>query len=271
MRLLPMLFVTLLLLPPAGVAHAQEPCAPDFAVGRPDPVGVETITTLRPSAKGAERVEVEWGDGARSVEPADDDGDALALHRFARPGPVVTTLVAVCAGERRSEPIRLELQVLPPCGERRGRTILQPDCDDARGSLIVSDVGGQAPADWLDAPCRDALRVDVVRPPGDQPRARAADCVLPTRRPLAGPLYTYRGSRVTLEFEAPVRGVTVYALGRGLRPVRIGGALAAGPRGHTWRFRIPRGVSRRLDRLAMTAYRAGVVDRYLIGLRLMRR
>jgi hypothetical protein len=257
---------------PAPTAAAAEPgdadCAPGFSVVRPHPVSVETVTRIDADATGIERIEVDWGDGARSVEPTGRGAGVTAFHRFRRDGPVDVVVVPVCAGDARGSAVRLRLEVLPPCARRRDRSVTEPDCDDARASLMLADVGGQSGADWVDAPCRDTWRTETVRAPGDPPRARKADCLADFGNPLVGPLYTRPGSAIRLTFGAPVRRAVVRIGTRTHSLHRVAEARPVTRSGREWRFRLSRPGSRRLRRLYVVAFRPGQTDWYVIDLRL---
>ena len=255
----------------AATATAEPACAPRFGVVRPDPVSVETVTLIEATADGAERVEVEWGDGARSVEPVSRGGGVVAYHRYSSSGLVEVVATAVCAGETRGPSVRVRVDVLPPCARRRDASVTASDCDDARGSLVVSDVGGQASATWVDAPCRDTGSIEIVRPPGDAPRARAADCVASVGRSVVGPLYTRPGAAVRLTFGAPAQRVVVRTGSPARGVLRVGDARRVNRTGRAWRIRLPSPTSRRLTRLYVVAFRPGEVDHYFIHLRLPRR
>lgn len=250
-----------------GPALADDPsCAPGLEVARPHPVSVETVTLIEARAKGAERVEVDWGDGARTAEPAGGEAGVVAYHRFTRAGPVDVVVVPVCAGEVRGRAVRLALEVLPPCAQRRDSSVTEPDCDRARGTLIVSDVGGQSLADWIDAPCRDTGHTETVRAPGDTPRARQADCSLMLGNPLVGPLSTRPGASIRLTFDAPVRRAVVRIGTRTHSLRRLADARPVSRSGRGWRFRLRRPASPRLTRLYVVAFRPGQIDRYVIDL-----
>lgn len=245
---------------------AQPECAPGFGVVRPDPVSVETVTQIEAHAAEAERVEVDWGDGARSVEPLRGRRSVVAYHRFTRAGPVEVVVTPVC-GETRGRSVRLQLEVLVPCAQRRDRSVSASDCDDARASLIIADIGGQASADWVDVPCRDGMTMDVVRPPGDVPTARQADCALPRVGSLVGPLYARRGGSIRLTFGAPARRVVLRRGTRTRSVSRLGDARPVNRSGRAWRFRLPPRSSRRLRRLYIVAFRPDQTDHYVIDLR----
>jgi hypothetical protein len=251
----------------AAPASAQDACAPGLTVKRPHPVSVETITPITVSAAGASTVQVDWGDGAHTIEPVTQDGNALALHRFGRPGPRPVIVTATCPTGTSAAPVLLRLNVFPPCERRRGPSVAEADCDTARGELVLSDIGGQAPAGWVDSPCRDSGHVDQVQAPGDAPRARAADCLF-VPGPLPGPLYTRAGASIRLALGAPARRIVVRAARGSRAPRRLGDAHATSRSGLAWRLRLPRSLPRRVDRLQVIVLRAGEADEYVIGLRL---